>query len=142
MRVSGSETVLVNDIVRDTMILAVPRLENDEQIPLIEPDETITYEDDAEYAEAFLSDSMPVHDLDDEVSGLILLDVPSLDAEEASVPESFIEVEDDGLDEQWLARTVPNDAPSDSRAAVMFSFGPEDRAEKIRLSFRGGSQTP
>lgn len=107
--VSEDAPTHVTDRVRDIMVLTVPRLEIDDQITLVEPDEEIPDDGCAKaFAKAFIYDDTPSMHVEDEVYDLMRLAVPSLDAWTADgFIEEQIELPLDGLDSEWLAVECP-----------------------------------
>ncbi|MDO5853173.1 MAG: hypothetical protein Q4Q62_03785 [Thermoplasmata archaeon] len=151
--------VSVQDPVRDLMVLAVPGLEEDEQVCSVEPDELIPDDGcDGIFARLFEYDAMPVIAVEDPVRDLILLSVPSLSASEdwapeAEVPEDCLDammvdaIDDDSAprfvvpagpvaiapapETALLAAPAESQEPEEMTAPVVtFSFGPQNSPER------------
>ncbi len=114
-RVSGScsvteiPSVQISDHVRDIMVLTVPRLEMDEQVPLVEPDEAMPDDGMAKrFAKAFIYDDTPRMDVTNEVYDLMCLADPTVgDWDIEGTVEAYTqEILDDGLEMAWFPRTV------------------------------------
>ncbi len=93
----------MTDPVRDLMVMTVPGLEQDGQVPLVGPDEYM--EDDGEaasFVREFRYDDIETMSVTDEVYDLMRLAVPSIGMfEDSRVDCRFIELPDDGMEATW-----------------------------------------